>query len=355
MTDEETEQQRQLSIQAATDLLELLLRRGYLHENVVPILGDADRGNPQRDGQSPSYFSTDDSSCEVVMLLKGDKNGNGSCCCTYPALKQALETELSVHGGRASFSEIITVLKLQNEKPLLRIVEQHRDHRRYFQVGNDILSVTYLEDQCQKVFDSLLSTTENGFSLVSDIANQRFHLPMGITLEALEERLPDEVQILHLEAGTAIATRNYLYDLNGKVFEAFQELQEPALVSDICQSHHWDNALVAPWVQSFCQDGKLSGDFHGGGSPDVSAKSILIGAMYTPHAHTQQQRKAVDDLFSTQGYLTATRGVALGLSKSKMGEYVQEQFVSHYCDIYLLLYLIVQITNSLFINRSLLL
>ena len=333
-----------LSSQATSDLLALLLARGYFHgDSVDPIRADPLRNNPSqldKDEETLRQHTEDDSACQIVLLAKGDQDAS---CCTFPVLTSKLMQELEKTGGRSDMKHLVAVLHLKDEMPLVRILEKQQQQQSatqyLFQWGEDMYSSLYLDRISQRIFDTLslqedpalaedkvrgVKTT--GFALVSDLATMDFHLPMDVTVAALTDRIPSAgFQVVTLDAGPAIVSESYMTQLQKDALKTFCDLQEPATVADVCHEHHWDVGLVATWVHEACHDKTLPGEIHG----DTDAGIVSSGrALYTPHVHVQALRHAVDGFFAAQGFMSASKGAALGLSKSKMGEYIQESFVS---------------------------
>lgn len=324
-TSSQVTQDVSLSNEGAKSLLDLLLKRGYLHDGVDPIRADPQRGHPDNnEEESVADLSPEDPSCRVVFLVEE----NESNCCTYDALEQKLRQELERCRGRCALPKLLATLGLSNERAILRLLEGSSG--TIFQQGDEILTKGYLDRVVQGVFDALLQN--QGCRLVSDLASQEFRLPTDLTLQVLQERLPPEgvLEIFQWEQGSTLVSKEYLESYREEVLGSFSALQEPATISNVCHqrqqgsssSRSWDVALVASWVQEACQSEQLPGDFHGGGNAAAGSE------LYTPHAHEQAKRKEVDELFGAQGYMTASRGAALGLSKSKMGEYIQQSFPS---------------------------
>jgi len=344
-----------LSKQSTHDLLNLLLERGYFHDGKEDAIFVADpkRGNPssadERKDELHFSYSTNDENCQVVFLDSSSSDDtNSSCCMTYPVLESKLQQELQACGGRANTTTLMQKLRLPDEMPVLRIMatknKRHKQQQEQsssnsfallqlslFQHGQDVVSSIYLDSKAKQAFDSVRNYDKNdnkkagsgGVAMVSHIANHDFHLPMDITLQALEERLPQQqvgLKILSLDGGTALVSEAYLASMKEHVITYFASLKEPTTIADICHrphDHNWDVGLVSTWIQEAIKQRELAGDFHGS----------RAGGVYTPHAHVQALRQSVDELFQAQGYMTETRGVALGLSKSKMGAYIQESFV----------------------------
>ena len=224
-----------LSIAGSKTLLNLLVQRGYLHSDAAPILADPNRR------EETTQYSTNDSACELVLLEDPDET-SGAYCCTYSLLTKNLMDELHTCGGRATVRRLVAALRVKNDEPLLRILGQF-DRKILFQQGDEILSSEYLDRVVKEIFDSLLSSTDDeahgsekphGRSLISDLASQKLHLPMDITLKALEERLPKEgIQILQLDAGATLATDGYLTQFQADVLKYFADLKDPVTISDV--------------------------------------------------------------------------------------------------------------------------
>lgn len=342
-----------LSSQASKDLLALLLERGYLHGNAVtPIQADPFRNNPEHtptgqretnDHLSPQYSEADDD-CQIVLLNHSGRDDDAFCC-TYPVLQTKLIQELKQQGGRCDVIHLVTALQLRDEVPLVRILERQQQEpasQVLFQLGKELYSTWYLDRISQRILETLLIPKEDtvsftkdkakgvktpGFALISDLALLDFQLPMDAAVAALTERIPNDtgIQLIKLDVGPVVVSDTYLAELKREVMSAFRVLQEPASVATVCRDHHWDIGLVAGWVNQACQENSLPGDMHGG---EDSASLMAGRVLYTPRAHVQALRQAVDESFTSHGYMTATKGAALGLSKSKMGQYIQESFVS---------------------------
>ena len=336
-----------LSSQASKDLLALLLSRGYFHGNTAtPIQADPSRNNPNDEDDTANnpipHYSEADGNCQIVLLeIKNASSeiDEGAYCCTYPVLKSNLANELNKAGGRCGVTHLVAALNLQDEIPLVRLVEEQRsDTQALFQLGEDIYSSLYLDRISKQIFETLLSketilkekvkgVKTAGCALISDLALLDFHLPMDAAVAALTERIPHvtDIQMIKLDAGPAIVSEGYITQLKKDVMKAFGELQEPTSIANVCRDHHWDVGLVAKWVNDACRDQSLPGDIHGG-EDEISLMSGRV--LYTPIVHVQALRQAVDGYYASQGYMTATKGTTLGLSKSKMTDYIQESFVS---------------------------
>ena len=76
-------------------------------------------------------------------------------------------------------------------------------------------------------------------------------------------------------------------------------------------------------LKELCKEGAVDGMLHDsdGGS----------GALFTPTVHIHQQRRAVDSLFQSQGYLTARQAKSFGLTESTFVSFVKKSFVSVPC------------------------
>jgi len=364
-----------LSRKATSDLLSLLIARGYFHtakkkeeeeeeeecsvrESII-LLADPSRGDPRQARNTRNeekefhHYSEDDANCQIVRLL----DDSSSCCLTFPVLRTKVLQHLEQAGGRCRITDLVTALSLKNEKPLLRLVindqaSQPQDQRVY-QGGEDMYSSFYLHRISNRIFASLSSHQEeigkaksvkkNGIALVSELAISEYHLPMHIVVTALKEQLNtnnnndkhhEGLQLITLDAGPAIVSHSYLCKFREQVLQVFSCLKEPTTIIDVCHAqqqqqqqsnddYDWDVCLVAQWVQEACESKRLEGNLHSDDGGAVSGR-----ALYTPHYHIKALRTAVDDHFVTQGFLTAAKGATLGLSKSKLGTYVQESFPS---------------------------
>jgi len=63
-----------------------------------------------------------------------------------------------------------------------------------------------------------------------------------------------------------------------------------------------------------CERGKLPG--------------TLSNTIYTPILYTRRQRTIVDEFFQANGYITFAKCATIGLSRSQIGSFVRESFVS---------------------------
>lgn len=342
----------ELSSNAASSLLDLMIQRGYFHkfnkdsEDDGIIIADIQRGDPKKEHQNPPrYYSQYDNACQIVRLQKEENKDSPCCCCTYAALKSKLIHALNDHGGRCSITKVCKELGLSNEQPIEKLlsqcqeeqqVEDHNSLPIIFRVGDDLISHLFLDQKTQQMINELTNSTtgsEEGRLMVSDIAHRIFHLPTEITLQLssqLQQQQQNQIQLIPLDiGGYAVVTTSYLNQYRDQVQAIVKELTEPIVIQDLCHQHNWDDicTLVATWIQDFCLAQELPGILHTTQNEEQQHSALSL-ALYEPHCYTQGQRQQVHDWFVAEGYLTATKAIAFGLSKSKMADSVMESFVS---------------------------
>lgn len=83
-------------------------------------------------------------------------------------------------------------------------------------------------------------------------------------------------------------------------------------------------ATIISIVESLCQRGML----HGALCTSSSSAATPENAIYTPRIYSRTRRRLVDSFYETNGYLTAKKCAALGLSRNRMEGFVRESFVS---------------------------
>lgn len=290
-----------LSESATKELVNLLLQRGYFHENVKPELADIDRRS------EPRAFSGLDPACQLVSTHDG-------MYLTKEQLKVRLREELNAFGGRLSILNVAIALAI-NVTHIANASETATDILR---VGEDLITHQHMDDLAETTNLKLCLT--NGHMLVSELASSVWDMPMEVTLTALEERivlgLIDAKVVTRLGA-KALVTPAFEEREYCRIRGVFRAITLPTQIDSVCNDFHWDIRYVLPALRDLCHKGDLLGEVH------ESAASVT-GAMYLPNIFLSMQRTSVDEFFSANGFITAEDCRAMGVLESKMGEYVQE-------------------------------
>ena len=140
-------------------------------------------------------------------------------------------------------------------------------------------------------------------------------------MQAIEERIAAadnrdhdaSVQIrLNDHGSKVLVTHAYLERLQEDLKNVFVESKEPIEVQTVAKKKGWEVCWVLPMIQELNNSHSLPGEFH--------------GETYVPDQFTEREKRAVLELYSTNGLVTAhTCQSLLGLLPHQMKEYVLQQ------------------------------
>lgn len=348
---QESEESSTLSPSAIEELVHLLISKGYFHDNEehsrsVNVLEEDEDDSFQaftkqkHQKQQQTLYNVNDASCQLVI------SRDGSSYMTRSYVSKRLRQELLSNNGRLSLEQAATLLNvdlIHVQRAALLKPNGDDDDSHIQQVGNDLIHTSHLDQLIQTAIDRL--QTKGQLSL-SDLVNQVFHLPMDLTLRVVSERMIEceaahAILVTTLSGAKLLVSQAYWDERREHIHSTLLNAAQPTPLNAVCQETlGWSvescNSLVLPWLRtviiSHHRDGEprslshsqsqqqLPGELHESGS--------VQGAVYIPFSHIQSQRQAVDDFFTTNGYLTVDQCHSLGVRPSKLHDFVRESFVS---------------------------
>lgn len=202
-----------LSESATKKLVNLLIERGYFHQDIDPQLAD-----PDQKLSDICAFSETDVACQLVTT-KDDT------VMTRDQLKTCLMDQLALVGGRMS---------VQDATVALGVDAQHIEYvsNELIRVGNDLITEDYLDTMGERT--NLELTKQDGHVVISELASNVWNMPMELTLSALEERIASEIitaRILGLLGMKVLVTPDFEEREKCRIRGAFQAITLPTHVS----------------------------------------------------------------------------------------------------------------------------
>lgn len=245
-----TPTQPSLTEEGAAALMELLLQRGYFHNDDPPLF-----------------------LCHEQRYV-------------WPAvLRQEIE----------QFAQPKVSLICQHFGVSLETLEQLKSPSWIFlgQQQQQLWTQQYLQTALEKLRKQVLSSSSP--LLVSHVAKSIWELPLHTTLDLIRKHLPvdvdvddDTIQLQTLDTGAhVLVSQQYLTDFKTQVLEHFSTLTAPTTLSSVCEQHEWPISWVRPLLQQQAPGVVLQHD-----------------DSYVPDAFLQQQQQAAVELFHTVGVVT---------------------------------------------------
>jgi hypothetical protein len=311
-----TSNERNLSEQATSDLMNLLLFRGYFHDGAAPleeITGDSLEDMNACQNSIATLFSVIDETCQLVPM-------RGARYVTKSKFAVLFEAEMSVR-GRVTIDDAAEAMGVDK----VCIMQVIGGISTIMQVGDELIASKYLDEMVQREVKDRLDL-KNGHILVSELASEVFRLPMEVTIDILEGRIARglvKAKFMTISGARSLITERYEESEQRRVRDTFLALSSPTSVDAVCTEFHWDVAFVLPILRDLLSKSELPGELHESGG-----SSFLAGAMYIPMAYLEQQRKSVVDYFSVNGYISTAECQRFGILPSAMGQFVQGLFVS---------------------------
>jgi hypothetical protein len=294
-----------LSESATKDLLNLLVKRGYFHDNVEPELANVDK---RRDDHTRS-FSEMDAACQLVSTHDG-------MYLTKEQLKVRLRDELNAFGGRLSIQKVAIALHV--DVTHVEHVVSETTTTGIIRVGQDLVTEQHMDELAEST--NLKLCFHQGHMLVSELARSLWDIPMELTLSALEVRvergLMMDAKVATLLGAKVLVTSSFEEREHVRIRGVFRAITLPTQVDSVCSDFCWDIGYVLSVLRDLCKKGEVLGEVH------ESAASVT-GAMYLPNIYLSMQRTSVDEFFAANGFITADDCRAFGVLESKMGAYVQ--------------------------------
>jgi len=282
------------SEQSAADLMEILLERGYFHENVKPVKSS----EIVKDSDPPRYTEED---AVVVETQFGTY-------LTLEYLNVKFREELE-KVGRCTLQKAADRLSvsLHHVKRILpTALEQDNS---LLSIGDEVMTTAYLDETIEFIYSSLRNS--EGKASVTVLARDSLRVPVEDALRVLQERLPSDVEMRLQENGSKVfVTQKYLNHYRSRVMETFRALREPTSVQSTCHEKGWETSWTLRFLQE--DEDKLPGKLH--------------GDSYVPDAYVEEKRRAVVEFFASNGFVTTEKCHLLEILPSQMIEYVRDGF-----------------------------
>ena len=304
MTSNGSQKMATISENGARQIVDQMIKLGLFHAGHHDATSLDDRFNDdgvetyrklQKD--PPPSFSVD-LKCQIIpTTIDGNSNsdiGDDRRYYTQDGLIRAIVDKLhSVGNGRFSrerLSELLDVdakyLKSE-DSPLLQMLPSSVQV-----LGSDLVSDSYWV-QLEATIQQRLQEKGGRLNLL-DLASE-FSLPMDVILNLVCVNLTNTSLI---EGSKVLVNDTYMQEFKMKAIKLFQSLEEPTLISIICQDNSWDQALIIEWLTE--EGDRIAGEIH------VDPTSTAT-AMYLPDAYTEKRNKEILDFVAVNGYISADR------------------------------------------------
>jgi hypothetical protein len=351
-----------ISDQGAQQLVELLMQRGYFHAQQAPNKNWNDKDNDNNgsynqyqqvdDGSSmsslddfrlardhpPAHYTHDDTDCQLIPTGTTLVDTAAAAAAaesiyyyyTRQGLANAITKELLAQGGRSSLNDLASFLQV-DVRLATKSLALFPSTIGLQQVGDVLLCKSYWEDIQRQV---QLEVQAKGSLAVLDLVS-RLQLPVEMVLKHCiattgthtnttsdddDDNNNNSLSMMTTPKGSkCIVSGAFLENVKAQVVKTVQALEEPIIVSGVCNDHGWPLDLVLEWMATDPTI-SLSGDLK---NDDPAT------AQYHPHSHSQRQRTALKEFFNANGYLTADIANRLqGVLPSQMVQFIQESFPS---------------------------
>lgn len=210
-----------LSESATRGLVNLLLKRGYFHDAIVPELADKDRKN----NDCLQEYAETDVACQLVTAQDGN-------FMTRDQLQVRLIEEVGAFGGR---------IALKNAALALAV-----DSRPIEQVSDRAIAIIRVKDDLiiEQYFDRMAETTnlqlaKQDHVVVSELASTVWDMPIDLTFCALKKRIESGMigaRLVMLLGTNVLVTPVFEQRERNRIRGAFRALTLPTQVSS---SHHF--------------------------------------------------------------------------------------------------------------------
>lgn len=208
-----------LSESAANDLVNLLLKRGYFHDNVVPEFANEDRIS-----KDVREYSETDADCQLVSTQDG-------VFMTKDRLKERLLEQLASFGGRMSVEDTATTLAVDTA----HIERVSKMIHNIIRVGDDLIIELYL-DRMAETTNRLQLSKSDGHVVVTELASSVWEMPSDLVLSALETRIASGVikgRLLTLSGAKVLVTPAFEERENCRIRGAFRSIALPTQVREV--------------------------------------------------------------------------------------------------------------------------
>ena len=333
-----------LSEQNASDVLTRMISLGYLHPDEEPIdpaatsyaslCGDASFEDWRRsivdrdfrkDNESPHRL--DDPGCAVVLTRHADLSERSVL--TRERLVREVGEEIEACGGRASLTDLAASLFVDDSDLELAVEQLCCGKAMDVELlGRELVAQSHLDCLAERVNEVMGS---EGRASVSELATSLYRFPLDFTLRALTDRMEgggkrrvirtDAKMVISSSGAREIRTENFEEKRVAEITDKIRYVVEPMVISDFVKEYDANADAIVEMVRSLCNDGTLRGEVRG----DTAS------AVYAPDIFVERQRKAVDEFFSANGYITSGKCLSLGIATGRMEEYVRESFPDAVC------------------------
>jgi len=293
---------------SASELMHLLLNRGYFHNGGVEqtkeleSIDDSIETFQKQISQRP--FPDEDK--EVVQTYD-------SCYVTKVRLSHLLQTLLAECGGRLTKTEASMILAV-NIDELTWVLPENTTI-----LGDELMTEQYLDEKILAVC-SRLAQSESGCLPLSDIALHILHLPMEFVVSCFQKRIDTlNGRIITLHGAKTLVTSTFDAKERARIRGTLRAITLPSQLDALSIG---DLSYALPVIRDLCKTQEVKGA--------LREQSGSLG-MYIPHSYEILQRESVDEIFETQGYIMLEKCQALGISASSMGAFVTTSFPSAVC------------------------
>lgn len=290
-------------------------------------------------------------------------------------LMQAIQHIIEQSGGRMNLSNVATQLQIHPHYirthiilPMRESIQDNHNNSKdnhhkddldmsmtmsssstIQQIGTDLIVPSYWDTIQKAIAEELVGRqnedptnhlnkrTEQQWLTISDLAT-RWVIPADLLIRHCLSTMP-QTHCIPMGSGSGsgsgvgsggsslkLVSDSYLQWMQSQIVQTFQSLQEPTLVSTVCQKYGWDVEWVVTYLLKIKNQTTtdtlhpilLEGDMH------VDPNSIAT-TMYKPHSYSQRQRQQLQDFLMTNGYITSEWATRQGLSIMQVTTLLQQQ------------------------------
>ena len=304
----------------ATALMEILLTRGYFHDNNRD--DEKDDGSNQNPSVSPSSPPTSwkdpiPTYAQQESWVVTTKNGSYA---TISYLQSKVEEIVNTKGS-CFLTDLADALDL-GAQVLTKCVLPKNDfvttkccptNGGWIQLSDRILTTQYLDDTANHVAEQLimLETTDGGCLTVSFLAHKyqwttedcRRFLSHRLQEKGIEERRNDKGMFVY-------STKAFQEKLENVVIETLSQSQTIVNLHNLCQDKKWEFG----WINNIVHQ-KID-----------QLPGIIRGDDFVPNAHRQNQEQTVLDHFTTNGFVTTALSSSVDLLPNQIKALLRSKF-----------------------------
>ena len=313
------------STRSASDLMQVLLDRGYFHNGgTKPLQERATSDDSIEVMQKIELFLITSDDCEITQ-------SHDSRYLTKSKLKAMMHAVVLESGGRLTNTQASMALAVNIDSPKQGLPENVTE------IGDEILTERYFDEQV-KAISLYLTQSETGCLAVSDVASQFLHLPMEFVLSLLQSRMHlIDARIISMHGSKMLINSTFDARERVRIRGALRALTVPTQVDALSLG---DTAYVLQAARNLCESREVHGV--------LREKSAILG-LYIPDSYQLLLRECVDELFLAQGYISVDKCQAMGVPSASVATFVKKSFVSggvRFCTFFLFRYYLINFPTT---------